>query len=77
MEMAGVEPASKQAALMLSTRLVFSWLSGNGREKTAQQLPYSFWFSNRHQGLTCLIVAFVMLLTGRGHAWLPGEQKAA
>ena len=75
--MAGVEPASKQAAIMLSTRLVFSWLSGNGREKTTQLLPYSFWFSNRHQGLTCLIVAFVMLWPERRHVKLPGEQKAA
>ena len=71
-EPAGVEPASKLAAEMLSTRLVSVCLSARGRYGTNQPRAYLLIFA--HASKPALAIhSFMILLAGRRTAGLPGK----
>ena len=71
-EPGGVEPPSKLAAEVLSTRLVAVWLSARGRYGTNQPRAYLLNFA--HASKPALAIhPFVILLTGRRTAGLPGK----
>ena len=72
MEPGGVEPPSKLAAKMLSTRLVSVCLSARGRYGTNQPCAYLLNFA--HASKPALAIhSFMILLAGRRTAGLPGK----